>query len=409
MLSELESSFVEADHRLAVLADASRFDVSCACGKRGGADHRRRGRDGLWVYPASIPGGGTSVMLKTLLSNACVNDCRYCPFRAGRDFARTTLTPQQVAEAFMAYLRGGQVFGLFLSSGVIGSPDATMDRLVAVGDLLRRRHAFTGYLHMKVIPGASDAAIEAALDVADCVSLNVEAPTRAAFRKLSSSKDFERDIVRPVHLISRLTAKGSRHEGVCQMTQFVVGAADETDRQVVEATGGLYGRLGLRRVYFSAYQRGLGEPGLPGERAGAPAGPDLLTREHRLYQADFLLRRYGFEAGEIPFEPGGNLSLDVDPKELWARRHPERFPVVVNRAGRWDLLRVPGLGPVTVRRIMERRRQARLTSIEDVGCPGKRLRLAEGYLDFGSSLSSSAAARRRIGSASRAIRQQDAS
>jgi predicted DNA-binding helix-hairpin-helix protein len=284
----------------------------------------------------------------------------------------------------MAYLRGRLVSGLFLSSAVIGSPDATMERLVAVGELLRRRHAFAGYLHMKVIPGASDAAIEAALEVANCVSLNVEAPTRAAFRKLSASKDFDRDIVRPVRLISRLTAKGCRHEGVCQMTQFVVGAADETDRQVVEATGALYGRLGLRRVYFSAYQRGLGDPGLPGERAGAPGRADLLTREHRLYQADFLLRRYGFGAEEIPFEQGGNLSLDVDPKEHWARRHPERFPVDANRAGRRALLRVPGLGPVTVRRILERRRQGRLTGIEDIGRPNKRLRLATAYLSFGS-------------------------
>jgi len=373
---------MDADRKLALLADASRFDVSCACGTRGGADHRRRGRDGLWVYPASVPGGGDSVMLKTLLSNACVNDCRYCPFRAGRDFARATLAPRRVADAFMGYLRGGQVFGLFLSSGVVGSPDGTMERLVAVGELLRRRHAFTGYLHLKVIPGSSDAAIEAALDVADCVSLNVEAPTRASFRKLSASKDFDHDVVRPMRLISRLTATGNRHEGVGQMTQFVVGASDETDRQVVEATGALYGNLGLRRVYFSAYQRGLGDPGLPGERAGAPAGPDLLTREHRLYQVDFLLRCYGYGAGEIPFEEGGNLSLETDPKELWARRHPERFPVDVNRAGRWDLLRVPGLGPVTVRRILHRRRQARLRSIEDIGRPGKRLRLAARYLRF---------------------------
>jgi len=374
---------MDADRKLSVLADASRFDVSCACGTRGGADHRKRGRDGLWVYPASVPGGGSSVMLKTLLSNACVNDCRYCPFRADRDFARTTLAPRQVADSFMGYLRSRQVFGLFLSSGVIGSPDATMERLVAVGDILRRRHAFTGYLHLKVIPGASDAAIEAALGVADCVSLNVEAPTRAVFRKLSASKDFDRDIVRGMRLISRLTSRGNRYERVGQMTQFVVGAADEADRQIVEATGALYGRLGLRRVYFSAYQRGLGDPSLPGERVGAAPGPDLLTREHRLYQVDFLLRRYGFRAGEIPFEPNGNLSLDTDPKELWARRHPERFPVDVNRVGRRELLRVPGLGPVTVRRILRRRREARLASVEDIGRPGKRLRQAAGYIEFG--------------------------
>jgi predicted DNA-binding helix-hairpin-helix protein len=184
--------------------------------------------------------------------------------------------------------------------------------------------------------------------------------------------------------ISRLTAKGNRFERRGLMTQFVVGAADERDEQIVRATGALYGNLGLRRVYFSAYQRGLGDPNLPGERRPAEA-QGLLTREHRLYQVDFLLRRYGFGAEEIPFEPGGNLSLQADPKELWAQRHPERFPIDVNRACRLDLLRVPGLGPVSVRRILERRRHGRLTCIEDVGRPGKRLRQAAGYIQFGHS------------------------
>ncbi|MFO7958076.1 MAG: radical SAM protein [Candidatus Brocadiia bacterium] len=374
---------MDADRKLAQLADAARFDVSCACGTSSSADHRRRGPDGTWVYPVSVPNGGTSVMLKTLLSNACVNECRYCPCRSTRDVRRCTLSPEQVVDAFLSYVRRGEVHGLFLSSGVTGDPDATMDRIVAVGRILRQKHRYDGYLHLKAIPGASDGAIEALLSVADTVSLNVEAPTRAAFSRLTSTKDYERDVVRTVRLISRLTARGNRYENVAQMTQFVVGAADETDRQLVAATHGLYRRLGLRRVYFSAYQRGEGDAELPGEHAGPEGAHRLLTREHRLYQADFLLRKYGFSGDEIPFEQDGNLLLGTDPKREWARRHPEFFPVDVKRAARWQLLRVPGLGPVTVSRILGLRREGhRIRSLRQVGRPGKRLREAADYLEF---------------------------
>jgi len=374
---------MDAGERLAVLADASRYDLSCACGTTGGADHRTRGPGGTWLYPTSLPRGGASVMLKVLLSNACTNDCRYCPFRADAGGRRCTLTPEEVADATMHYVRAGQTHGLFLSSGVVGDPDHTMDRMAAAVRLLRQRHEFGGYVHLKAIPGASDAAIETALSLADTVSLNVETPTRGTFRPLSDAKDYDRDIVRPVRLISRLTARGNRFERVRQMTQFIVGASTETDEQVVRATGRLYGALGLSRVYFSAYQRGLGDPATPGEAAAGAAAQDALTREHRLYQADWLLRKYGFSAEEVPFGPGGALSLETDPKELWARLHPERFPVDVNRAPRWKLLRVPGFGPVTVGRILERRRAGRLRTLDDVGRVTKVTRRAEPYIVFG--------------------------
>jgi predicted DNA-binding helix-hairpin-helix protein len=373
---------MNAHEKLRLLADASRHDLSCACGSRGGADHRRRGPGGVWLYPASVPRGGTSVMLKTLLSSACVNDCLYCPLRSDRDVPRCTLGPDEVAAAFMEYLRQRKVFGLFLTSGVLGSPDRTMDRMLAVAALLRRKHQFRGYLHLKIIPGASDAAIEEALGAASVVSLNVEVPKRSAFARLSSRKDYDRDIVRPIRLISRLTAPGGRYARVRQMTQFLVGASDETDRDIVQATYGLYKRLGLARVYFSAYQRGLGDPSLPGEQAVTPA-QDLLTREHRLYQVDWLIRKYGFAADEIPFAPDGSLPLQADPKELWARTHPERFPLDVNRAPREELLRVPGFGPTTVGRILcLRRGGGRVASLDALGLRGRQRDRAAGYVRF---------------------------
>ncbi len=374
---------MDTTDKLKVLADEARYDLSCACGTRSGPDHRQRSDDGLWVYPTSLPRGGQSVMLKTLLSSACVNDCRYCPLRRDRDTRRCTLRPEEVADAFMAYVRRGQVHGLFLSSGVVRGPDHTMDRMVAVAEILRRKHAYGGYLHLKVLPGSSDAAIEACCAVANTVSVNVEVPTRAAMAALSSRKDYARDIVRPVRLISGLTGRGSRFPRVRQMTQFIVGASTETDAEIVRATFGLYRRLGLARVYFSAYQKGLGDAALPGERTGGPDPRALATREHRLYQVDFLIRKYGFTDEEIGFDGSGALPLDADPKELWARRHPERWPLNVNRAARRDLLRVPGFGPVTVRHILALRKGGgRIARMDALGRPGRRLAKAAAYVTF---------------------------
>jgi len=373
---------MDTQQKLRLLADGSRYDLSCACGTQKD-EHRRRSRDGLWLYPASLPSGGTSIMLKTLLSSACSNDCRYCPLRSDRDVPRCTLAPEEVARVFMDYVRAEGVFGLFLTSGVPRSPDHTMDRMLAAVRILRRRYEYRGYVHLKIIPGASDGAIEEALGLASAVSLNVEAPTRRAMATLSTRKDYARDIVRPMRLISRLTARGGPYAGVKQTTQFIVGASDETDTEIVRATYGLYKRLRLSRVYFSAYQRGLGDPALPGERRESIPATDILTREHRLYQVDWLIRKYGFRDDEIPFEPDGSLSLEADPKETWARQHPERFPLDLNRADRHELLRVPGLGPLTVNRILAiRKGGGRVRRIQDLGRPGERLRKAAGYVTF---------------------------
>jgi predicted DNA-binding helix-hairpin-helix protein len=374
---------MNTEQKLSILADASRYDLSCACGTSDNADHRRRGANGMWLYPVSLPNGGVSIMLKTLLSNACVNDCRYCPFRAGRDQRRCTMAPDEIARTFLDYSRRLNLHGLFLSSGVVRSPDHTMGQLTAVAELLRRRHQYRGYLHLKVIPGASDAAVEAAVNLASAVSLNVEAPTRSAFGQLCGAKDFDRDILRPLHLISRLTAKGMPRGRVKATTQFLVGAVNESDAELVTATGRLYYHLGLQRVYFSAYQRGAGDPDLPGERRSPGEAAALLTREHRLYQVDWLLRKYHFRPEEIPFDAHGSLALTIDPKSLWAQHHPEYFPVDVNAADRWQLLRVPGLGPTAVERILAARGEGRrLRQIEDLGRPNMHLRRAESYLAF---------------------------
>lgn len=366
--------------RMEILSRDSRYDLACACAPRRD-EHRRRSGDGKWIYPVSLPGGGSTFLFKVLLSNACVNNCAYCPLRAGADTRRCALSPEELAGAFLAHHRAGRVGGLFLSSAVEDTPDGTMERINRAALHLRRAR-FRGYIHLKIIPGASDAAIEQSLGLATAVSLNIETAGERNFRALTSSKEYDRGIIRPMKLISALTAWGARYAGVKQTTQFVVGAAGETDAEILRWTWRLYRGLGLARVYFSAYQRGAGSPGLPGERSPVSPG-DLLTREHRLYQADWLIRKYGFAAGEIPLDASGNLSLAVDPKKAWAALHPGFYPVNINTDAPSRLLRVPGLGRVAVGRILEfRRNGARLRSLEDLGRMNNVLKRAEAYVSF---------------------------
>lgn len=368
---------MDTSEKLAILSRDSQYDLACSCATP--ADrHRRRSRDNAWIYPVALPNGGTTFLFKTLLSNECVNNCRYCPLRAGADARRCDLAPEELSSAFFSYYNSRKVGGLFLSSAVKESPDATMERINRVALDLRRRR-FKGYIHLKIIPGASDAAIRQSLALASAVSLNIETAGRESFRQLSTTKDYFRDIIQPIRLISRLTRDGSVYERVKQTTQFIVGACQETDREIIDASWKLYKELGLSRVYFSAYQRAMGAP----ELSGGVAGGDLLTREHRLYQVDWLIRKYGFKADEIPVEPGGNLSLALDPKEAWARSHPEFFPVNVNKADKFSLLRVPGLGPVAVDRILQYRREGtRIKSLEIPGWTNKTLRKAEQFVSF---------------------------
>ena len=245
----------------------------------------------------------------------------------------------------------------------------------------RTRYQFRGYIHLKVIPGASPAAVEEAVRLASAVSLNIETPGAEFLAKVSDQKDYMRDIIAPIKQISQLIQEPNAYRRhVHQTTQFIVGAAGESDRRIVQYMEGLYHRLGMHRIYFSAYQGGLGTPDLPGEQGDSPA--DRLTREHRLYQVDFLMRKYGFRDGEIPFDDQNRLPLDKDPKEAWAQLHPEHFPVDVNRADRQTLLRVPGLGPLTVKSILKRRQKARLAAISDIAKPSKLLKKAAQYLTF---------------------------
>jgi predicted DNA-binding helix-hairpin-helix protein len=354
---------------LAALTQAARHDLSCACGTD---QHRQRGNDGLWIYPAALPSGRRVPMLKVLQASGCERACVYCAERCGGRGRAHSLPPEQLANAFAELHRTRRVVGLFLSSAIRGGAVATMDRMLATAELLRNRHAFRGYIHLKMIPGCQPDQIDRAMALATRVSVNMEAPTATHLARIAPGKQFEAQILAPMRQVARAIERGDFARGG-QTTQFVVGAADESDRDVATAAAQGYRELKLARVYYSAMQPLAGTP-------LAGSAPTPFLREHRLYQVDFLLRRYGFALDEIHFDPAGALPLHLDPKTLWARLHPERFPVEVNQAGLEELVRVPGIGPHSAKQLLCMRRQGRVRDVSALRAAGASWKVASPYL-----------------------------
>lgn len=346
-----------------VLERSARFDLCGDCDRKG-ARSRQRTPFGRWLYPHRLPDGRNSVMLKVLMTNACENDCRYCVNRRSLAYPRTSLKPEEVASFFYSCYRGGLAHALFLSSGISGSPDRSMERILSVLEILRMRLKVPCYVHTKVLPGASQEAIARAVALSNRVSVNLEAPSARRLSAIAPEKDFEKDLMEKVRTIANLCFQKSR--GRCdQTTQFVVGAAGESDREILLRTSRLYEENGLARVYFSAFQDPVGEEDPERENA-------RLDREHRLYQCDFLFRKYRFEFTDLVFSGDGNLPLKKDPKQVWAETHPEAFPVEINRASREALLRVPGIGPKLAACILRSRRERAITSpgiLQRMGVP----------------------------------------
>ncbi len=294
-------SVPDTQKKLEILSADAQYDLACACGTRED-EHRIRGAQDKWIYPVTLPNGGTSVLFKTLISNVCFNDCKYCPLRTDQDVRRCTLSEEETVNTFLDYFTRREVFGLFLTSGVLGTPDATKERLNRVARILRYRRNFRGYIHLKIIPGASASAIEEAVSLSTAVSLNIETPGANHLARLSSRKRFIQDIVEPIKLISRLTGHGGKYARVKQTTQFVVGAAEETDSEIVKYMWGLYDRLNLKRIYFSAYQKGLGNTPIDNDRSSPNPASDAFVREHRHYQVDLLFRNYGVTESDISID-----------------------------------------------------------------------------------------------------------
>lgn len=360
---------MEVIDKLKILSEDSQYDLACACGT-GKDDRRKRGEDGKWIYPVTLPNGGYSVLLKTLLSNVCTSDCKYCPLRSGNSVKRCIISPDEISRTFMEYYKARKVFGLFLSSGIIDTPDYTMDKLIASASLIRKKYSFKGYIHLKIIPGASESSMEEAMSLSNAVSLNIETPGKTYFSKLSQRKDFDRDIIKSLRYLSFLTKE--KYPKVKLTTQFIVGASDEPDSEILKYSFGLYERLNFNRIYFSAYQENpLQVPSEIFLLDDSPIPGDKLVREHRLYQSDFLIRKYGFKKEDFFYDIKGNLNLEKDPKEIWAERNPDTFPVNINSSPKELLLRVPGIGPEIASRIIKHRQIHRIKELMSLGIKEK--------------------------------------
>jgi predicted DNA-binding helix-hairpin-helix protein len=300
-------------------------------------------------------------VLKTMLSSYCARNCFYCPWRRGRDLPRVQFTPDELASAFMQMHAKRLVEGLFLSSGIHGRSSTTMDKLIATSELLRRKHSYRGYIHLKIMPGVERASVEAAMNFSDRVSINLEAPNALRLQQLAPEKNLFNELLPALYWANDINAerRARGQKPVSTTTQFVVGAAGESDRELVSTVTHLYGEAHLSRAYYSAFHPVPNTPldGLPAEDP---------RREHRLYQMDFLLRQYGFKSDELVFDAVGNLPRDVDPKLLYAQAHPEKFPLELTRASRAELLRVPGLGPRSVERLVQLLRQGALRDFGDL-------------------------------------------
>ena len=353
--------------KLNILSDAAKYDVACTSSgiDRGGSGQGMGNCIAAGICHSFSADGRCISLLKILMTNDCVFDCHYCVNRVSNDVERATFTPDEICTLTMEFYRRNYIEGLFLSSGVLQTPEYTMELLYETLSQLRTRHHFEGYIHVKVIPGAPPDLVERIGFLADRVSVNLELPTSESLRLLAPNKTRKR-ILTPMRQVQDTRAQ-NQHELVQyrsaprfvpagQSTQMIIGATPENDLQIISVAESLYQKFALKRVFYSAFVQVNEDPLLP----VLPGGPPLL-REHRLYQADWLLRFYGFKAEELLDEKRPFFNVMLDPKEDWAVRHLECFPVEINRAPYADLLRVPGIGVKSARRILSARRSTKLT------------------------------------------------
>ncbi len=371
-------------HKLTILADAAKYDSSCASSgakrdaQAGGIGHST----GAGICHSYTPDGRCVSLLKILLTNFCIYDCRYCVNRISSDVPRARFSVGEVVDLTLDFYRRNYIEGLFLSSGIIQSPDYTMEQLVAVARTLRVDHRFGGYIHLKVIPGASAALTTEAGRWADRLSANVELAVESHLVRLAPEKRhavIERSMQQIRDGADNVAGNGPsrapapRFAPAGQSTQVIVGAGGESDRDILVKSSQLYTGYRLRRVYYSAFSPFQGADGdLP------PVAPPLV-REHRLYQADWLFRFYGFDVGELTTAAAPDLDLRADPKLVWALRHPEWFPIDINRAPRELLLRVPGFGRRTVMRVLKIRRHHRVAD-DDLRRLGVQMKKARPFI-----------------------------
>ena len=374
--------------KLEILSDAAKYDVSCTSGgteRKGDGEGMGNCRKAGICHSFSADGRCIS-LLKILFTNECIYDCKYCVNRSGNDVVRTSFTPEEVCTLTMEFYRRNYIEGLFLSSGVLKSPNYTMELLYTVLYKLRHEHNFQGYIHVKAIPGADSRLIQMTGYLADRMSVNIELPTAESLRLLAPHKT-RKNILAPMRFVQQMSAENQyeiqtyRHVPkfvpAGQSTQMIIGATPESDYQILHVAESLYKKFDLKRVFYSAFIPVNEDKNLPSVKEQRPP----LLREHRLYQADWLLRYYHFEAGELLDEENPNFNAYLDPKCFWALRHLEEFPIEINYAAYDMLLRVPGIGYKSASRIVKARRMGML-DFEDLKKMGVVLKRALYFITY---------------------------
>jgi putative DNA modification/repair radical SAM protein len=352
--------------KLAILADAAKYDASCSSsGAKRKRDSNGLGNsEGMGICHSYAPDGRCISLLKILLTNYCIYDCKFCINRVSSDVKRAKFTPDEVIWLTLEFYRRNYIEGLFLSSGIIESSDSTMELLIRVAKGLREQHKFNGYIHLKVVAGASQELIEEAGKWADRVSANIEMPTQPDLDLLAPAKSIESATKAMEQIADKVIETKDSYKHIKstpkfapagQTTQMIVGATPSADAEILKTSEKLYQKYSLRRVYYSAYSP------IPNADALLPVENPSLIRENRLYQADWLLRFYGFKSHELVNAENPNLSLDIDPKTSWALVHREAFPVDINTAAKANLLRIPGVGVKNVERILQLRKFHKIT------------------------------------------------
>ncbi len=379
---------LDLNQKLALLSDAAKYDASCASS---GSNTKRKGKgigstEGMGICHSYTPDGRCISLLKILLTNYCIFDCKYCINRVTSNVRRARFTPEEVVYLTLEFYKRNYIEGLFLSSGIIQDSDYTMEQLVRVAKLLRETHGYKGYIHLKTIPGANNELLQQAGTYADRLSVNIELPTEDDLVNLAPEKNHQLLVsnMSSVHekitenkqdrkkskSSNRLKKKPAIYTPAGQSTQMIVGATPSTDRTILQTASYLYGNYQLRRVYYSAFSP------IPDSHRGLPSQSPPLIREHRLYQADWLLRFYGFNVNEITPDNTPELRLDVDPKMAWALNNRDFFPVNVNCASKEALLRIPGIGTRNAQKIIQMRRYKKihLDDLKKIRCALKKIK-----------------------------------
>lgn len=367
--------------KLTILSDAAKYDASCSSSgsKRANSNKGLGNAEGMGICHSYTEDGRCVSLLKILFTNHCIYDCAYCVSRRSNDVRRAAFTVEEVVDLTINFYRRNYIEGLFLSSGIFKNADYTMERLVRVARVLRTQHNFNGYIHVKAIPGASPELLHEAGLYADRLSVNIEMPSEASLQKVAPEKNYT-DIIQPMNFLRNEKQKYADEKPhiksaplflpAGQSTQLIVGASPENDRQILRLANHLYSQQKLKRVYYSGYV-----PIATDKRVPALSAPPLV-RENRIYQADWLLRFYGFAVDEIVDEQHPDLDLEIDPKLSYALRNPEKFPVDINRADYELILRVPGIGVKSAKKIVSSRRHQCLhvEHLQQMGVVLKRAR-----------------------------------